>query len=64
MDESLVSKQDQVKAFQIVSNAYRKHNPTSAFQIVSNTNRKYHPASSLQFPLSSIAMGLEAGCEI
>jgi hypothetical protein len=26
-------KQDQAEAFQIVSNAYRKHNPTSTLQI-------------------------------
>jgi hypothetical protein len=34
MDEtSLVSKQDQAKALPIVSNMYRKHNPTRALQI-------------------------------
>jgi hypothetical protein len=33
MDESLVSKQDYAEAFQIVSNAYRKHNPTSPLQL-------------------------------
>jgi hypothetical protein len=33
MDESLVSKQDYAEAFQIVSNAYRKHTPTSASQL-------------------------------
>jgi hypothetical protein len=34
MDESLVSKQDQVEAFQFVFNTYSsKNNPTSALQI-------------------------------
>jgi hypothetical protein len=33
MVKSLVSKQGQVVALQIVSNTYRKHNPTSALQI-------------------------------
>jgi hypothetical protein len=33
MDASLVLKQDQAKTLQIVSNTYRKHNPTSALQI-------------------------------
>jgi hypothetical protein len=33
MDESLVLKQDLAKTFQIVFNAYRKHNPTCALQI-------------------------------
>jgi hypothetical protein len=33
-------KQDLAKAFQIVSNAYRKHNPTSALQILAISN--YH----------------------
>jgi hypothetical protein len=32
MDESLDSKQDQVAAFQIVPNTYRKHNPTGLSQ--------------------------------
>jgi hypothetical protein len=33
MDESLVLKQDCVNEFHIVSNTYRKHNPTSSLQI-------------------------------
>jgi hypothetical protein len=32
MNASLVLKQDQGKALQLVSNTYRKHNPTSALQ--------------------------------
>jgi hypothetical protein len=32
MDASLVLKQDQAKVLRIVSNTYRKHNPTSALQ--------------------------------
>jgi hypothetical protein len=36
MDESLlVSEQDYAEAFQIVFNAYGKHNPTSSLQISS-----------------------------
>jgi hypothetical protein len=33
MDASLVLKQDQAKVLHIVSNTYRKHNPTSALHI-------------------------------
>jgi hypothetical protein len=38
MVESLVSKQDQVEAFQIVSITCRKHNPTTSLQISTSFN--------------------------
>ncbi len=38
MMESLVSKQEQVEAFQIVSIPYRKNNPTSALKITTTFN--------------------------
>jgi hypothetical protein len=38
MDETLVLKQDKAEAFQIVSNAYRKHIPKSALQILAIFN--------------------------
>jgi hypothetical protein len=48
MDESLVSKQDYIKEFQMVYNTYRKHNPTSTLQ-------------HCKFLLSSIAIGPRCG---
>jgi hypothetical protein len=33
MNEKLISKQDQIKEFQIIPNTYRKHNPTSELHI-------------------------------
>jgi hypothetical protein len=38
MDESLVSKQEQEESFQIVSDAYREHNPTRALEIPTSFN--------------------------
>jgi hypothetical protein len=54
MDESLLSKQDYAEAFQIVSNAYRKHNPTSALQI-STIFDHYGPAGGCFGGLIDIA---------
>jgi hypothetical protein len=44
MVESLVSKQNQVEAFQIVSSTYRKHHPTTSLHIPTRFN-SYGPIS-------------------